>query len=130
MLTTVATPSTPITLADDRLPVLLLRHRDGGIARRVAIDRLPFLVGSAADVDLSLPAATVSRLHASFHWLGGQGMVVKDEASRNGTHVNGEPSSERALQAGDVVKIGPFLLELQLVNLGATNDTEVTTIVD
>lgn len=130
MLTTIATPSTPITLADDRLPVLLIRHRDGGVARRVAIDRLPFLVGSAADVDLSLPAATVSRLHASFHWLGGQGMVVKDEASRNGTYVNGEPSSERALQAGDVVKVGPFLLELHFVNLGATNDTEVTTIVD
>jgi len=118
--------TTPITLADDRLPVLLVRHRDGGVARRVAIDQLPFVVGSTSEVNLQLTAATVSRRHASFHWIGGQGMLVRDEGSRNGIRVNGEEVTERTIRAGDVVKVGPFFLELQIVVLGGTNTPEAT----
>lgn len=126
MPTSTLDTSVPITLADDWLPVLLVRHRDGGVARRVAIDQLPFVVGSSSDVHLPLAAATVSRRHATFHWIGGQGMLVRDEDSRNGIRVNGETVRERTLRAGDVVKVGPFILELQIVVLGATNATEAT----
>ncbi|MCA9611905.1 MAG: FHA domain-containing protein [Sandaracinus sp.] len=104
------------SLVDEQLPLLLVRHRDGGSPRGIGIDKLPFLVGSATHVDLRLPAPTVSRRHVLFEWHE-DGVLVRDQGSRNGTHVNDERVIARPLREGDVVKVGPYTLELRFVNL-------------
>jgi len=68
-----------------------------------------FLVGRGASCDLTLTDPGTSRVHASFD-LVGEGWLVKDNASKNGTLVNGEPIRSALLKTGDRIQIGQTLL--------------------
>lgn len=62
-------------------------------------------IGRSAESDLVLSHGTVSRRHAAIS-LTGQGWVIKDLNSTNGTYLNGKEIAEALLKPGDVVEIG------------------------
>ncbi len=62
-------------------------------------------VGRGEDASVALTDPSVSRRHATIAIVNGA-PVVRDLGSRNGTFVNGERVSTRALRAGDVLTFG------------------------
>jgi serine phosphatase RsbU (regulator of sigma subunit)/pSer/pThr/pTyr-binding forkhead associated (FHA) protein len=75
-----------------------------GGRRVVPVDKPEFHIGRAADADLQIGDADVSRTHAVIVTDAG-GYLLRDR-SRTGTRVNGEPAVERRLQHGDEIEIG------------------------
>lgn len=65
-------------------------------------------IGRSHDCDICLENPTVSKLHASLHYMGGKKgrWIVCDRNSRNGTFVNGERITKKELKKGDVIQIG------------------------
>ncbi len=63
-------------------------------------------VGRGSGVDISLPDATVSRLHAEIVRRGEHVYVSDLGLSVNGTRVNGRPVGRRILLDGDVLSFG------------------------
>jgi pSer/pThr/pTyr-binding forkhead associated (FHA) protein len=66
-------------------------------------------IGRAEDSNIVMPVHQVSRRHALIKF-DGEGFVVIDQRSTNGTYVNGESVQRRRLEAGDVIGVGPFEL--------------------
>jgi phosphoserine phosphatase RsbU/P len=81
----------------------LVVHDPAG-RRLVPVDRFPFRIGRAADVDLQLGGADVSREHAVIT-SDAEGYLLRDR-SRAGTFVNGEQIAERRLSHGDEIEFG------------------------
>jgi pSer/pThr/pTyr-binding forkhead associated (FHA) protein len=79
----------------------------------IALDRE--LVAGRAGTDIALGAdGYASARHARFRPLDGDGAVVEDLRSTNGTFVNGERvDGPRRLEAGDVVTIGQTQLRYE-----------------
>jgi pSer/pThr/pTyr-binding forkhead associated (FHA) protein len=69
-------------------------------------------VGRGAGNEFYLPDYHASRVHAEIAW-NGEAYVVKDLGSSNGTFVNGEQITEKALVPGDEVQIGMHVLKLR-----------------
>ena len=85
--------------------------------RIVPLDKPLFTIGRRSETDLRLPGADISRLHAEITSEHGSA-TIRDRASRFGTFVNGERTSERVLAHGDQIR------------LGQTGDTEIVFVVD
>ncbi len=68
-----------------------------------------FLVGRGLSCHLTLDDPGSSRVHASFSLLG-EGWLLKDNCSKNGTLVNGEPIGSTLLKTGDRIQIGQTVL--------------------
>jgi pSer/pThr/pTyr-binding forkhead associated (FHA) protein len=63
------------------------------------------LIGRETTCDVAVPDRMVSRFHARIT-PGPEGMVLEDLGSKNGTHCNGNPVTDRVvLQDGDMVQI-------------------------
>jgi len=77
---------------------------DAAGRRVVPIDKPAFHIGRAADADLQLGNADVSRDHAVITTDVG-GFLLTDR-SRTGTHVNGQSVTEQRLKHGDEIEIG------------------------
>ena len=67
------------------------------------------VVGRGQDADLRLPDTGVSRRHIDIRF-DGQGAVLHDLGSTNGTTVNGHRAQSWQLQHGDVVRLGHTVL--------------------
>lgn len=67
-------------------------------------------IGRSSSCDLALPHTNVSRVHAVVRVLGRQ--LVLEDRSSFGTWVNGQRTTSRALEQGDVVRIGPYELRV------------------
>jgi len=79
---------------------------DGAGRRSVDVTPLPFAIGRRDTNHLQLGGSEVSRDHAEIV-LEGARYVLRDKKSRFGTFVNGEPvTGEKALAAGDVIRLG------------------------
>ncbi|MCZ6915507.1 MAG: EAL domain-containing protein [Gemmatimonadetes bacterium] len=78
---------------------------EGGGASRIILRPLPFTIGRAADADLRLDSDRVSSRHAEVV-LQDSVLVIRDLGSTNGTFINGERVTEKALTDGDVVHFG------------------------
>ncbi|MCX7933995.1 MAG: HD domain-containing protein [Planctomycetota bacterium] len=78
-------------------------------------------VGRSVRSDIQIPDEGVSRLHCRFEYEG-ERLFVVDLNSSNGTLVNGERVTRRALAVGDRVALGPLLLRLRMTN--TESDTE------
>lgn len=75
----------------------------------------PIAIGRHPDNQVQLPDAAVSLRHALIR-PAGDGYVVVDQGSTNGTRVNAEqlaPGRERAVAPGDVIQIGRARLRLE-----------------
>lgn len=66
-------------------------------------------IGRTEDNDIALSEKGLSRLHAEIHAIGDR-LEVIDQASRNGTFVNGVRVTRRVLKAGDVLSLGGVAL--------------------
>lgn len=88
---------------------VVVRKKDGATTFAQTV-----LVGRASTNDITLPHASVSKLHARLH-LGRQHLVLSDAGSSNGTIVNGDqlrPDEEVTLASGDLVRFGSVALQL------------------
>lgn len=81
------------------------------------------LVGRAADCDITLAAAHLSRHHAQLHVVDGL-LFVKDLGSSNGTYVNGKKITEARLKRGDELRFDT----LSFAVIGPAGDKEQTSI--
>jgi pSer/pThr/pTyr-binding forkhead associated (FHA) protein len=68
-------------------------------------------IGRAPELDLSLAHASVSRVHAEIHALGGGRYEIIDKASANGVRVNGSLLKRGLLEAGDFIELGEVKLK-------------------
>jgi pSer/pThr/pTyr-binding forkhead associated (FHA) protein len=73
--------------------------------RVIVLDRMPMTVGRGSDNDIVLTDPRISRKHARLLYRDGQ-IWVADMGSSNGTFVNSEPVTERAVADGDMLSFG------------------------
>jgi pSer/pThr/pTyr-binding forkhead associated (FHA) protein len=91
--------------------VLTIEDDEGAVSHR-PLAGVRCTVGRAADRDLVLPQANVSRRHARFERRDGRWFVV-DEGSENGTFVNGcAIAAPTAVGPGDALQLGGYRLGL------------------
>jgi pSer/pThr/pTyr-binding forkhead associated (FHA) protein len=71
----------------------------------------PYFIGRAPGCDLAFPHEELSRQHASFTrtW---NGVVLRDQGSKNGILVNGSVVTAQRLSDGDEIEMGPLKLRL------------------
>ncbi|MCA9615150.1 MAG: FHA domain-containing protein [Sandaracinus sp.] len=80
------------------------------------LEQPKIVIGRRAGVDVQLPHPAVSSTHATLVLEGPRASLV-DEASTNGTKVNGAriaPQRAKPLRDGDVIEIGGFTLHVEL----------------
>ena len=97
--------------ADD-LPVgvgMLIVHRGPGAGSRFLLDHDVVAAGRHPDSDIFLDDVTVSRRHAEVVQTG-DGYLVRDVGSLNGTYLNRERIDEAPIHNGDELQIGRFKL--------------------
>lgn len=80
------------------------------------LEQTKIVIGRRAGADVQLPHPAVSGAHATLRLEGPRATLV-DEASTNGTKVNGAriaPQRAKPLRDGDVIEIGGFTLHVEL----------------
>jgi hypothetical protein len=88
------------------VPVKLTLHPSQGPSRFAVVREGDSLViGRDHDCGLEADDSRVSRRHARLRW-NGQGWVLDDLESKNGTSHNGEPASAREVRDGDEISLG------------------------
>jgi pSer/pThr/pTyr-binding forkhead associated (FHA) protein len=87
-----------------------LAVRDGERVREVLLVGT-VTVGRSPTCEISSADPRLSRTHAAFDVVGGD-VVVRDLGSANGTTVNGARITEHRLMPGDLVEVGPFVVQL------------------
>jgi len=80
--------------------------------RRVPLGDEPVVVGRLPDCAIPIGDPQASRRHAEIR-PHGDGFVVADQGSMNGTMVNGRPIGEHRLEDGDVIGIGSTSLRFE-----------------
>ncbi|QCU77815.1 FHA domain-containing protein [Citricoccus sp. SGAir0253] len=88
---------------------LLVAHAGPNQGARFLLDEDVTTVGRHPNADIFLDDVTVSRKHAEFR-RSGEGFVVVDSGSLNGTYVNHDRVDSVALRSGMEVQIGKFRL--------------------
>ncbi|MEK6237076.1 MAG: FHA domain-containing protein [Planctomycetales bacterium] len=80
-----------------------------GLATKSSIPlKLPTIIGRSPEADLTVNHPSVSRLHCEITAKDGV-LVVRDNGSANGTHIEGERIKGRSiLRMGDTLKVGPL----------------------
>jgi pSer/pThr/pTyr-binding forkhead associated (FHA) protein len=104
--------STADQAAVDALPpgsALLVVRRGPNSGSRFLLDSDTTTAGRHPSSDIFLDDVTVSRRHAEFN-RSGDGFVVRDVGSLNGTYLNRERIDEAPLAGGDEVQIGKYRL--------------------
>lgn len=98
--------------AVDALPsgsAMLVVQRGPNAGSRFLLDADLVTAGRHPDSDVFLDDVTVSRRHAEFR-RSGDGFVVRDVGSLNGTYVNRDRVDEVTLGNGDEVQVGKYRL--------------------
>ncbi len=87
--------------------------------KRIFMEKPELLIGRDAECDLVIPDRQVSRQHARIS-LQGDGYILEDLGSKNGTFINGRELVEPyALQDGDEIQVA-FCCKLAFVGAEAT----------
>lgn len=90
-----------------RTSALLVMQRGPSVGARFLLDAERTIAGRSPDADIFLDDVTVSRKHAEFI-REGDGFVVRDIGSLNGTYVNRNRIDAAQLRPGDEVQIGKY----------------------
>lgn len=85
---------------------------DGSVVKEFALERDTALIGRLAGSEVEISDPGASRRHAEVRRQG-DGYVIVDLGSTNGTLVNDDPVSERTLEDGDRITIGQTTLEFR-----------------
>ena len=86
---------------------LLIMQRGPSAGARFLLDADRTVAGRSPSADIFLDDVTVSRKHVEFV-REGDGFLVRDVGSLNGTYVNRERIERAVLRSGDEVQIGKF----------------------
>lgn len=99
---------------------MIMLQRGAEAGRRWPLDRTRALtIGRSEDCHISLPDRQVSRYHARITWQG-ERYQLEDLGSKNGTHINGQPSiGPTLLYDGDEIQVA-LRFKLAFVDDGAT----------
>jgi pSer/pThr/pTyr-binding forkhead associated (FHA) protein len=89
---------------------LLMVKRGPNAGSTFLIDKDVATAGRSPESDVFLDDVTVSRHHAEIRREGGEGFLVHDLGSLNGTYVNRELVESVRLASGDELQIGKFRL--------------------
>ncbi|HUC05333.1 MAG TPA: DUF3662 and FHA domain-containing protein [Acidimicrobiales bacterium] len=81
--------------------------------RRVAVGTEPLVIGRLPECGIVLHDSNVSRQHAEVRRTG-EGVLLTDLGSTNGTRVNGQPVREQYLANGDEVQVGTTRLIFEM----------------
>jgi hypothetical protein len=81
--------------------------------RRVSVGTEPLVIGRLPECGIVLQDSNVSRRHAELR-RDGEGVVLTDLGSTNGTRVNGTPVREQILHHGDEVNVGSTRLIFEM----------------
>lgn len=82
-------------------------HRRNQPYQDVPVDHFPITFGRDTEVDVRVADPSVSRFHCQIDINEmGDGLIVRDLGSRNGTYLNGVPVIEAPLVRGDILTIG------------------------
>jgi EAL domain-containing protein (putative c-di-GMP-specific phosphodiesterase class I) len=84
---------------------------DGKTLRQVSVHPLPFRVGRRQGLDLTLASTSVSKVHAEII-MNGNGLLIRDLRSTNGTFVNRQRIIEAPIQNGDIIHFADFEFRL------------------
>jgi transcriptional regulator with GAF, ATPase, and Fis domain len=79
---------------------------EDGASKSVTVDKPVITLGRAPTTDIHIVDARISRHHCTFALRDGR-MTVRDEASQNGTFVNGALVQAKQLKPGDRIDVGP-----------------------
>lgn len=91
----------------------------------------PLVLGRSSECDMYIPSRRASRRHAEIRFEG-DGVVIEDLDSTNGTRVNDEPvHGVRELRPGDRIEIGSMVVTFCQVEsrFSTTNESEETMVV-
>jgi diguanylate cyclase (GGDEF)-like protein len=88
---------------------LLVRLQGAQAGQVLNVSGAEWRVGRARQAELFIDDSGVSRNHAHLLWEG-EGYVLEDLGSSNGTYVNGERVTRRTLRDGDTVQFGSTAL--------------------
>ena len=105
-------PESGEVYAVDDLPSgvgMLVVHRGPGAGSRFVLDEDVVAAGRHPDSTIFLDDVTVSRRHAEVV-RSGDGYLVRDVGSLNGTYLNRERIEEAPIENGDELQIGRFKL--------------------
>jgi ABC-type multidrug transport system ATPase subunit/pSer/pThr/pTyr-binding forkhead associated (FHA) protein len=80
-------------------------------------------IGRGVNNDIVTADLRASREHASIDW-GGNGWLLNDPGSTNGTFVNGQQVGRAELRDGDLIQIGDFALIVELSDHVAQRDEQ------
>jgi len=103
--------------SSNRVHTFFVVKQPGQPDRIVVWDTQEISLGRAAENDISVEHAEISRRHALFVRTG-KSYVVQNLNTSNGTLVNGEPITTQALETRDVIRIA----ELELTFVQSTKD--------
>lgn len=81
-------------------------------------------LGRASDCDLQIEAEGVSRVHALLVHSEGA-WFIRDNNSKNGIYLNGQPIKESWLESGDVVLLGTFQFKFDAGSAPVAQDFEM-----
>ena len=96
------------------MTVTLITFTKKGDRKSFNLTKPNVVIGRKTDADLRIPLADISRSHCEFTLQNGH-VTVRDLDSSNGTFVNGEQvSSDKALAAGDIIRLGPVTFTVQI----------------
>jgi Protein of unknown function (DUF3662)/FHA domain len=82
--------------------------------RRIPIGTKPVVVGRLHECSIVVEDANVSRRHAEIRWRG-DGLVLTDLSSTNGTKVNGVAVHSQELNDGDKITMGRTTLAVEVL---------------
>ena len=124
-----ANQKTPVSEQTSPQTTFCLLPRSADVAARgeVAIDQVPFYIGRANGLNLSLPDKSISGRHAMITEVDGQ-LHINDLDSSNGTFVNGNRvTSPQPINDGDSLQFSDSLFRLQPADMVVTQETICST---
>lgn len=100
------------------MKVNLVTFSKKGVRKDFPLSGPSMVIGRKTDADLRIPLSEVSRNHCELV-VNGNKAILRDMGSSNGTFVNDQKIVQASLKPGDVIRVGPISLLVQIDNVPA-----------